>query len=79
MGIGGVRGMLVTLGVLQGQPVDFSMIFAFILGVMGVFFAFGLVILWINKEILTNIKNVRRVFAAVGTISLLVGGNILFA
>lgn len=79
MGIGGVRGMLVTLGVLQGQPVDFSMIFAFILGVMGVFFAFGLVILWINKEILTNIKNVRRVFAAIGTISLLVGGNILFA
>jgi len=79
MGIGGVRGMLVTLGVLQGQAVDASMIFAFILGVMVVFFAFGLVILWINKDILTTIKNVRRVFAAVGTVSVLVGGNMLLA
>ncbi|MDP1784980.1 MAG: hypothetical protein Q8K81_06100 [Sulfuricurvum sp.] len=79
MGIGGVRGMLVTLGVLHGQAVDLSMILAFVLGVMGVFFAFGLVVLWINKDILTNIKNVRRVFAAVGTLSVLVGGNMLLA
>jgi len=79
MGIGGVRGMLVTLGVLHGQTVDFTMILAFIAGVMVVFFAFGLVILWINKDILTNIKNVRRVFAAVGTVSVLVGGNMLLA
>jgi len=79
MGIGGVRGMLVTLGVLHGQVVDVSMILAFIIGVMVVFFSFGLVILWINKDILTTIKNVRRVFAAVGIISLLVGGNMLLA
>lgn len=79
MGIGGVRGMLVTLGVLHGQAVDITMIVAFVLGVMGVFFTFGLVILWINKNILINIKNVRRVFSAVGTISILVGGNMLLA
>lgn len=79
MGIGGVRGMLVTLGVLQGQAVDFSMVLAFIAGVMVVFFSFGLVISWINKDILTNIKNVRRVFATVGVISVLVGGNMLLA
>ena len=79
MGIGGVRGMLVTLGVLQGQVIDFSMILAFIAGVMVVFFSFGLVISWINKDILTNIKNVRRVFATVGVISVLVGGNMLLA
>ncbi|HEX5710346.1 MAG TPA: hypothetical protein VFX68_03305 [Sulfuricurvum sp.] len=79
MGIGGVRGMLVTLGVLQGQAVDASMVLAFIAGVMVVFFSFGLVILWINKDILTTIKNVRRVFAAVGILSLLVGGNMLLA
>jgi len=79
MGIGGVRGMLVTLGVLHGQVVDFTMIFAFIAGVMVVFFSFGLVISWINKDILTNIQNVRRVFAAVGIISVLVGGNMLLA
>ena len=79
MGIGGVRGMLVTLGVLHGQVIDFSMVLAFIVGVMVVFFSFGLVISWINKDILTNIKNVRRVFATVGVISVLVGGNMLLA
>ncbi|MFZ3054134.1 MAG: hypothetical protein WA099_12095 [Sulfuricurvum sp.] len=79
MGIGGVRGMLVTLGVLHGQAIDFSMILAFIAGVMVVFFSFGLVISWINKDILTNIQNVRRVFATVGVISVLVGGNMLLA
>jgi ABC-type nickel/cobalt efflux system permease component RcnA len=79
MGIGGVRGMLVTLGMMQGQSIDASMILAFILGVMVVFMAFGWVILWINKDILTNIKNVRRAFATVGAISVLVGGNMLLA
>ncbi|MFA6396025.1 MAG: hypothetical protein WCW84_08660 [Sulfurimonas sp.] len=79
MGIGGVRGMLVTLGVLHGQVIDFGMILAFIAGVIVVFFSFGLVISWINKDILTNIKNVRRVFATVGIISVLVGGNMLLA
>lgn len=79
MGIGGVRGMLVTLGVLHGQEVGFTMILAFVLGVIGVFFTFGLVILWINKDILTNINNVRRVFTVVGIVSILAGGDILFA
>lgn len=79
MGIGGVRGMLITLGILHGQVVDFSMVLAFIVGVMVVFFSFGLVILWINKDILTTIKNVRRVFAGMGIISILVGGNMLVA
>jgi ABC-type nickel/cobalt efflux system permease component RcnA len=77
MGIGGVRGMLVTLGMMQGQSIDVSMILAFILGVMVVFVSFGWVILWINKDILTNIKNVRRAFATVGAISVVVGGNML--
>jgi ABC-type nickel/cobalt efflux system permease component RcnA len=79
MGIGGVRGMLVTLGMMQGQSIDVSMILAFILGVMVVFVSFGWVILWINKDILTNIKNVRRAFATVGAISVVVGGNMLLA
>jgi cytochrome c biogenesis protein CcdA len=55
------------------------MILAFIAGVMVVFFSFGLVISWINRDILTNIQNVRRVFAIVGAISVLVGGNMLLA
>jgi len=69
--------MLVTLGVLHGQAVDGGMILAFIAGVMVVFFSFGLVILWINKDVLTNETNVRRAFTAVGIISVAVGTNML--
>ncbi|MDQ7060968.1 MAG: hypothetical protein Q9M43_07430 [Sulfurimonas sp.] len=39
MGAGGVRGMLVTLGAVQGTMVDFSMVGAFTLGVMLVFWS----------------------------------------
>jgi ABC-type nickel/cobalt efflux system permease component RcnA len=77
MGIGGVRGMLITLGVVQGGMVDFTMVGAFTLGVMLIFVAFGMLILYINQNFLGNIKNVRRAFTAAGLISLLVGFNIL--
>ncbi|WP_304543932.1 hypothetical protein [Sulfurimonas microaerophilic] len=79
MGIGGVRGMLVTLGVLENQVVDFSMVLAFVFGVSVVFLSFGVVILYINKEFLTNQRNVRRVFAAAGIVSVAVGSNMLLA
>ena len=77
MGIGGVRGMLVTLGMLEGQSVDATMVLAFVFGVTLVFGAFGMVILAINKNILTTQRNVRRVFAAAGTVSVFVGANML--
>ncbi len=77
MGIGGVRGMLVTLGAVQGGHVDFVMIGAFTAGVMLVFVGFGLVMLYLNENFLGNIKNVRRAFTTAGVISLVVGGNIL--
>ncbi|MDH4943999.1 hypothetical protein [Sulfurimonas sp. C5] len=79
MGIGGVRGMLVTLGVLESQVINFSMVLTFVLGVSIVFVSFGVMILYINKEILTNKTNVRRVFATAGIISIAVGTNMLFA
>ena len=79
MGMGGVRGMLVTLGMLQGQAIEFSMVLAFIAGVSLIFVSFGGVILYINKEFLTNKKNVRRVFATAGVISVAVGANMLLA
>jgi nickel/cobalt transporter (NicO) family protein len=79
MGMGGVRGMLVTLGMLNGSSIDFSMVLAFIAGVSIVFVSFGGVILYLNKELLTNKTNVRRVFATAGAISVLVGANMLFA
>jgi ABC-type nickel/cobalt efflux system permease component RcnA len=77
MGIGGVRGMLVTLGAIKGGVVNFAMIGAFTLGVVTIFLSFGLFILYINRIFLHNIENVRRTFAIVGIISLIVGMNIL--
>ena len=77
MGIGGVRGMLITLGAVQGGAVDFSMVGAFTLGVILIFVSFGLLILYINQNFLGNITNVRRTFAIAGIISLIIGMNIL--
>ena len=77
MGIGGVRGMLVTLGLVESASVDFTMVLAFTLGVMIVFLAFGAFILYINKNLLTSKQNIRRVFTIAGVISLIVGTNFL--
>ncbi len=77
MGIGGVRGMLVTLGALNGQAVDFTMVFMFALGVMVIFVGFGAVILYINKNLLSSKENLRRVFATAGVVSVVVGSNML--
>ena len=77
MGIGGVRGMLITLGAVQGGHVDLSLVAAFTAGVMLIFISFGFVILYINEHLLDNIQNVKRTFAVAGMISLVVGTNIL--
>ena len=77
MGAGGVRGMLITLGAVQGGAVDFGMVGMFTLGVMLVFIAFGMFILYINQNFLGNIRNVKRAFTTAGAVSLLVGTNIL--
>ena len=77
MGIGGVRGMLVTFGMIEGQVIDFSMIMAFALGVMVIFVGFGLVILYINKNLLNSKQNLRRAFTTAGVISLVVGSNMI--
>lgn len=77
MGAGGVRGMLITLGAVQGGVVDFSMVGMFTLGVMLVFISFGLLILYVNQNLLSSVQNVKRAFSAAGLISLVVGTNIL--
>lgn len=77
MGIGGVRGMLVTLGMINGASVDLTMVFMFVLGVSIIFVSFGAVILYINKNLLNNIQNVRRIFTTAGLVSLVVGSNML--
>jgi ABC-type nickel/cobalt efflux system permease component RcnA len=79
MGIGGVRGMLITLGAIQGQSVDFTLIFAFTAGVMLIFIIFGAIILYINQNLLNNKQNIKRIFATAGAVSVIVGTNMLFA
>jgi len=79
MGIGGVRGMLVTLGMLQSQTIDLVMVVSFILGVSTLFMLFGLLILYINKTLLQTKRNVRRVFATAGLASIVVGSQMLLA
>ena len=79
MGIGGVRGMLVTLGLVEGAAVNFSMVFAFALGVMFIFVGFGCFILYINNNLLKSKQNVRRAFSIAGIVSVIVGSNMLFA
>jgi ABC-type nickel/cobalt efflux system permease component RcnA len=77
MGIGGVRGMLITLGAIHGGDVNLGMVGLFTLGVMIVFVSFGLLILYINQNFLGNITNVKRVFTLAGVISLIIGTEIL--
>ncbi len=77
MGIGGVRGMLITLGAIEGQSVDFMMVLVFTLGVMSIFVGFGAVILSINKNLLNSKQNLKKVFAAAGIVSVVVGSSML--
>lgn len=78
MGIGGVRGMLVTLSAIHNAEVNFLMVLSFSLGVMLVFVSFGVLVGFINQHILTNVRNVRGAFAIAGSASILVGASILF-
>jgi len=77
MGAGGVRGMLVTLGAIEAGSVDYTLVMAFTLGVMLIFVSFGVVLVYINNNFLNSKKNVRRVFATAGVISLVVGTNMI--
>jgi len=77
MGIGGVRGMLVTLGMIESQSIDLVMVLAFALGVMVIFIGFGSVILYINRNLLNSKQNLKRVFATAGVVSVVVGANML--
>ena len=77
MGAGGVRGMIITLGAVQGAVVDITMVGVFTLGVMFIFITFGMIVFYINENFLGNIQNVRRAFATAGIASVIVGTNIL--
>ncbi len=79
MGIGGVRGMLVTLGLVQGSSIDGIMVLAFTSGVMVIFLGFGYFISLVNENLLNSKENIRRIFTITGIISIIVGINFLTA
>jgi len=78
MGMGGVRGMLVTLGLLHGAAIGPTMVLAFVAGVSVIFVGFGAIILLMNKHLLSSVVNVRRAFGAAGMVSILVGTQMFF-
>ncbi len=75
MGIGGVRGMLVTLSAIAHQEVNLWMVASFTLGVMLVFMVFGYIVGLINENLLRTRYNVRLAFATAGVVSLVVGSS----
>ncbi|MRI83666.1 MAG: hypothetical protein C6I00_04525 [Nitratiruptor sp.] len=77
MGIGGVRGMLVTLSAITHNAVNFWMVISFTLGVMVVFLLFGLLLGLINEHLLQTRERLRIAFGIVGATSLIVGGSML--
>lgn len=77
MGIGGVRGMLMTLSAVSHHDVSALMVISFTVGVMVVFMTFGLVMATINRTLLCTQRNVRLLFSLVGSFSLVVGAGML--
>ncbi len=77
MGAGGVRGMLITLSAVGSGNVNFSMVLSFTLGVMMIFVGFGVILSYINKNLLNNKTNLKRAFGVAGVISLIVGLDFL--
>jgi nickel/cobalt exporter len=78
MGIGGVRGMLVTLGLVNNQEVTLSVVAVFALGVMVVFLCFGWFVLTLNRDLLRSLISITRAFSLLGLTSIAVGGYIIW-
>jgi len=73
MGIGGIRGMLVTLSAVSHGTVGIGMILAFIIGVSIVFLSFGYLIYLINERLSVSINSLRYAIFSVGLFSILIG------
>jgi len=69
MGVGGIRGMLVTLSIISHQSVGMEMVFAFIVGVSIVFVLFGYFIYLINSSFIRSVNALRYGILSVGLLS----------
>ncbi len=73
MGVGGIRGMLVTLSIISHQNVGIEMILAFIVGVSIVFLLFGYLIYLINENLIKSVNALRYGILTVGMLSISIG------
>ena len=73
MGVGGIRGMLVTLTVISHQTIGIEMILAFILGISLVFLLFGYLIYLINARLIHSASTLRHAVTSVGLLSIAIG------
>lgn len=73
MGVGGIRGMLVTLTVITNQTIGFEMVIAFILGISLVFLLFGYLIYLINVRLIHSTSTLRYAVTSVGLLSIAIG------
>jgi len=74
MGVGGIRGMLVTLSAVSSQTIGVEMILAFVLGVSVVFVCFGYIIYLINEKVSVSMNSLRYAIMSVGLFSIAIGG-----
>jgi len=65
MGIGGVRGAIISLGAISGGEVGLGVVLMFVL------------MLYINQNLLKNKRNVKLVLVTTGAVSVAVGAGIL--
>jgi len=77
MGIGGARGMLVSLSAISHEAVTAWMIVSFTLGVGLVFVLFGLVIAFLNDQLLRSKQWVKGGFTFFGVLSCALGVHLL--
>ena len=73
MGVGGIRGMLVTLSIISHQSVGIEMVLAFIVGVSMVFLLFGYFIYLINTSFIRSANALRYGILSVGLLSVAIG------
>jgi ABC-type nickel/cobalt efflux system permease component RcnA len=73
MGVGGIRGMLVTLSIISHQSVGVEMILAFIVGVSIVFLLFGYFIYLINENFIRSANALRYGIMSIGLLSVAIG------
>jgi len=77
MGVGGIKTLLVSLTLVSTQEINLSLVLFFALGVMVVFIGFGLIILYINQNLLKNKQDCQIAFGSVGLSSIIIGSMML--